>query len=92
MSVNDVLYLTDEQRSMIASAFIAGRVATEHSLCCATDGLAMCEVIVGRVFAQTLRNWFYDELGCTQFEDRNSDLDYEQRNLDKISDMDVLGA
>lgn len=84
--------ITDEQRSMIATAFVAAfdsgtlrgkdERLTTRSLCCGPDATFACARIVGERHAEKLRNYFYESLACA-----GSD---EQHYLDKISALETL--
>lgn len=66
------LILTEEMRSMIASAVVAGGDCNLSGtpnrrhlcLCCAADATAACAQIVGTRYAARLQDWAYDALGC----------------------------
>jgi hypothetical protein len=89
--------LSDKQRSMIATAFVA---AFEHdlgiveckrrSLCCAPDALAACARIVGKRKASALQTFFYESLGCVGWTDAEYHALQEDYFLDKIAAMETL--
>ena len=82
--------VTDEQRSMIATAFITGFTA-EHkhrSLCCAQDALQACARIVGTRKAKKLSEFFYESLACGGSD--SALTDWEQLYLDKIAALETL--
>ena len=92
------LKLTDEQRSMIASAFVS---AYDHSidiaenkrrsLCCGgAAAVAASAQIVGARHAEKLVSFFYESLGCGGWLDPETQERNEQYYLDKISAMDEL--
>ena len=88
-----VLVVTDEHRSLIASAFVGTRGKPELSLCCGPRERALdaCAVIVGPTFCAALRTFFYERLGCTLWPtDAQYDADYERTMLAKIAALDVL--
>lgn len=68
---------------MIATAYIAGLENRQHSLCCAKDAIDACGQIVGGPFAQALRTWTYEHLGCSGAHDE----DDEQYYLDEIAEL-----
>lgn len=81
------LPLTDEQQSMLATAFLAGLQDSRFSLCCAPDALAACAAIVGTKFAAALHAFAYESLGCgVRFVDGFIDEDYY---LEKIADFGI---
>ena len=91
------LKITEDMRSMIASAFANAITETsetpytreEHerckdiSLCCAPDNQAACRAIVGARYAEALREFAYEGLACGRCAD-------EQWYLDKIAELEVL--
>ena len=88
--------ITDEQRSMIASAFVGAFEfgisvddAHRRSLCCASDKLAACARIVGKRKADALADFFYEELGCYSRHPEDQ-AEYEQYFLDKIAALETL--
>jgi hypothetical protein len=86
-----VRLLTDEHRSLIAGAMIAGMAAKKHSLCCAPDALEACSVIIGKRKAERLRSWAYDDLGCCESDyERSRGSERMQDFLDKISELEAL--
>lgn len=87
--------VTDEQRSMIASAFVGAFTCQEgdsaRSLCCAPDRLAACAEIVGRHKAERLANWCFVNLGCFGFPGVSDFHDnVTQHGLDIISGLEEL--
>lgn len=95
--------ITDEQRSMIASAFVgAFRFMPAHdlltirddqrihSLCCSRDCVAACARIVGRRAAVRLQSFFYEGLGCGGYEREDRHEEMEQYFLDKIAELESL--
>lgn len=92
-----MLRLTDEQRSLIASAFVGAydhAIGTEEnkrrSLCCAPDALEACAVIVGDEYAEKLHAVFYERLGCCGWRNPEHQESEEQYFLDKISELEDL--
>jgi hypothetical protein len=92
-----VKVISDDERSMIASAFAMGCVNFEFSLCCSKDALAACTAIVGPTFAVALKEFVHSHLGCgTLIVNADGSPDgetipiYEQRYLDDISALDTL--
>lgn len=92
------LLLTDEHRSMIASAFVGAYdpalgIAENHrrSLCCGGDrAMRACATIVGRRHAAKLQSFFYESLGCGGWENPESQERNEQYFLDEISELVLL--
>lgn len=82
--------ITDEMRSLIASAYVNCRGASEHSLCCAPDRIQACAAIVGQRFAERLARWIYESSGCQWWDDQEFRDRDEQYNLDKISQLREL--
>ncbi len=88
------LTITDEQRSMIASQFIAGRGygGRARSMCCAPNRVEICTQIVGEEFALRLVEYAHEELGCERYENRRFEAEVVQRYLDKIAELEFLDA
>jgi hypothetical protein len=99
------LIITEEMRSMIASAVVAGGYCTKdpHNgcLCCGDQGRANCVLIVGEEYADALQAWAHGELGCGFYTDdiRRVELglepigdDREETYLERVGDLDVLHA
>jgi hypothetical protein len=89
----NILRITDEHRSLIASALVnTRRYGDEESwaLCCADDAIEACAAIVGDRFARALYEWCHDELGCGKFSDRRVEREVVQRFLDKITELRCL--
>lgn len=93
-----MLKLTDEQRSMIASAFVGAYDFSidiaenkRRSLCCG-GGAAMkaCALIVGKRHADLLQSFFYESLGCGGWRDPEYQETQEQHFLDKIANLEEL--
>lgn len=89
--------LTNEQRSMIASTFVGafdhdlGNVECKRrSLCCAGDAMAAAARIVGKAKAGALVTFFYENLGCGGWRDKEYQDTQEQYFLDKIAALDEL--
>jgi hypothetical protein len=87
--------VTEEQRSMIASAFVGAFTCQEgdsaRSLCCASDKLEVCAAIVGDEEADSLVDYCYENLGCFGFPSNPEyHADVEQLFLDKISNLEEL--
>lgn len=81
------LPLTDEHRSLIASAVIAGFTDRNASLCCGPYSRAACARIVGAKYAGALHTFAHENLGCSVGTSAAARL---ERYLDKISDLRVL--
>jgi hypothetical protein len=91
------LQITDEHRSMIASAFVAAydfKIGPEEnkkrSLCCGRDATKACAAIVGKKHAVALRNFIYDRLGCCGWAEAEAQEENEQYHLDVISELETL--
>ena len=94
--------LTNEQRSMIASAFVGAFdsdlpviEAKRRSLCCCghlASYNACLRIVGGRSHraAMRLRNFFYEELGCCGWRDKEYQDTQEQYFLDKIARLEEL--
>ncbi len=89
--------LTNEHRSLIATAFVAAFDYTDdpvemkrRSLCCGPDSLDACARIVGKKHAEKLQAVFYERLGCCGWKDKEYQAAQEQYFLDKIADLDEL--
>jgi hypothetical protein len=94
--------LTDKHRSLIATAFVAAfdyaiapAECKRRSLCCSKPVASynVCLQIVGgrsHRAAIHLRNFFYEELGCGGWRDRDYQDVQEQYFLDKISALETL--
>lgn len=91
------LRITDEHRSLIATAFVAAydhAIGNEEnkrrSLCCAPDAHEACAAIVGEEFADKLHSFFYEGLGCCGWRNPEHQESEEQYFLDKIANLDEL--
>jgi len=91
----ETLEITEDMRSMIATAFVHAFTpeGSDASLCCADDAIEACMQIIGAdrpyaaAFASKLRTWVYEEMGCEAFDDPSYNDDVEQRYLDKITEL-----
>lgn len=79
--------LSDEQRSMIATAVVAGFEDKRWSLCCGVNKLQACAAIVGKRHAEKLRDWCYDGLGCGDIGNaRRLDAKYPRRTFERFEE------
>lgn len=91
------LQLTDDHRSMIASAFVGAydygvgsEINRQRSLCCANDALEACTAIVGEDYANALHSFVYEGMGCCGWRDADYQATNEQYFLDKIAELKQL--
>jgi hypothetical protein len=94
--------VTDKMRSMIASAFVGAFDSDvpvieckRRSLCCCghlKSYEACLQIVGGRSHraALRLRDFFYDELGCCGWRDKEYQETQEQYFLDKIANLETL--
>ena len=97
-----LLVVTDKMRSMIATIFVSAfdsdvpvEECKRRSLCCCGHAKSYdtCLQIVGgrsHRAALELRDFFYEELGCCGWRDKEYEALQEQYFLDKIANLETL--